>query len=204
VSDSTDEGRYRLITFSRLDHEATKGSASPLTADPPGGVTEGGAPDLWQRPAKDGPRLFQPIDLTSDLRDLPRLALQTPAIWLPTVLLLASFAWFDAGSTITDGSVPAFAFSLLIYPPPVVVTFVAGLMTRRSSYLAGGIVGLVAGVLFSLYAMTVPFTPPAVGLSAADIRTDNVYYAITTSLIIGIVVGAFAGLIARFIREPRP
>jgi hypothetical protein len=148
--------------------------------------------------------IFQGIDLSSDLRDLPRIAFRTPAIWLPSVILLATFAWFDARSTVGDASVPALAFNLLIYPPPVAITFLAGLLTHRSSYLAGGIVGLIAGALFSVYVMTVPLTPPAGGsLSVSNIRTENLYYALIGGLMVGVTSGAFGGLIASFIRKSR-
>ena len=89
------------------------------------------------------------------MADLPRLATKTFAIWVPALLMIVVFIVFEtSGAEIGNQSVPSIAFNLFIFPPPLAVTFLAGILADRSSYLAGGIAGLLSGILFSIYVMT--------------------------------------------------
>jgi hypothetical protein len=142
--------------------------------------------------------MVPPIHLLEDLRDLPRLIVRTPAIGLPSLFLIVVFGLFEAsGSYVGGPTAQAQAFNWFIFPPPLIAPFVAGALTNRSSYLAGGIVGLVAAILFSFVVLTASFTTPAGQSISNDVRLQNVAYAVISSLIFGLAVGGVAGLCRR-------
>jgi hypothetical protein len=148
---------------------------------------------------------IRPIHLREDLLDLPRLATRTFAIWLPALLILVVFGLFEAsGANISNQSVQALAFNLFVFPPPLAAAFLAGILTQRSSYLAGGIVGLLAGILFATYVLTATFAPSNGLAVTGDIRLQNAFYALLVSPVTGVAVGGFAGFYRRFLRMANP
>ena len=148
----------------------------------------------------------RPVHFKEDLLDLPRLATKSFAIWVPSLILIVVFALFQAsGGNITNGSVQALAFNLFIFPPPLAAAFLAGILTQRSSYLAGLIVGVLAGVLFSIYVLTANLPVSPTGEVVTDaIRTQNALYAIVVSPVAGLAVGGFSGFYRRFLRMANP
>ncbi|HEY2887597.1 MAG TPA: hypothetical protein VGJ17_03210 [Candidatus Limnocylindrales bacterium] len=149
---------------------------------------------------------IRPVHLREDLVDLPRLATKTFAIWVPCLLILLVAVVFEAtGGNIQSAGIPALAFNLFVFPPPLAVAFLAGILTQRSSYLAGGIAGTLGGILFSIYVLTAAFPPSSTGtLVTNDIRLQNALYALVVSPVAGVAVGGFAGFYRRFLRMANP
>ncbi len=149
---------------------------------------------------------IRPVHFRDDLADLPRLATKTFAIWVPCLLLLVVAGVFEAtGGNIQSAGIPALAFNLFVFPPPLAVAFLAGILTQRSSYLAGGIAGILGGILFSLYVLTAVFPLSSTGaVITNDIRVQNALYALVVSPVAGVAVGGFAGFYRRFLRMANP
>jgi len=148
---------------------------------------------------------IRPINIRDDIRDLPRLATHTYALWVPALIMVVIFVMFEvSGASIGNQSLQSVAFNLFIFPPPLAAAFLAGVLTSRSSYLAGGVIGLLAGILFAFYVMT------AAGVSATgqevttDQRVQFASYALLVSPVAGLAVGGFAGFYRRFLRLANP
>ena len=119
---------------------------------------------------------IRPVHFREDLADLPRLATRTFAI-----------------------------FNLFVFPPPLAAAFLAGILTQRSSYLAGAIAGILGGILFSVYVLTASFPANATGaVITNDVRIQNALYALVVSPVAGVAVGGFAGFYRRFLRMANP
>ncbi|HEY7827220.1 MAG TPA: hypothetical protein VIB99_03240 [Candidatus Limnocylindrales bacterium] len=195
--------RYRAATAA-AEAEGPALASQPASARP---VAGGSAPPKAARPGILGSfrTAVRPVNLKDDLRDLPRLATHTYALWVPALIMVVIFVLFEAsGAAIGNQSLPSVAFNLFIFPPPLAASFLAGVLTQRSSYLAGGIIGLLAGILFAFYVMT------AVGVSATgeavttDQRIQFAGYALLVSPVAGVAVGGFAGFYRRFLRLANP
>lgn len=176
-----------------LDGEATSsGSEAPAP---------GTAPASSGRPSIVGAfrQAIRPIDLRGDLRQIPWLVTKTYAVWLPSVVIVAATVWFAT----SDGSLrdlPGLAFNLFVFPPPLAAAFMAGILTERMSYLAGGLVGLVSAIVFSVYMLFGP-VPGAPSLTE---REGYVLYAFAISPLSGLAIGGFAGFYRRFLRRASP
>ena len=167
----------------------------------PGTVGTVGPPTAhWVMPApRNRPKLFPPIHLLDDVRNLPRLLIRGYSIPIPSLVMILTFVLFEAtGGNIDSTGAPALAFNLFIFPPSLFLPILAGILTQRSSYLSGGIVGLIAGVLFSIYVMTATFGPSSTGaLITTDIRVQNVVYALVASTAFGLLLGGIGGFLQR-------
>ena len=189
---------------------AAAAEAPVLAAAPaaPRSSSAGSGPAAPARPGVLGSfrGAIRPVHLREDLVDLPRLATRTFAIWVPCLIVLAVAVVFEAtGGNIQSAVIPALAFNLFVFPPPLAAAFLAGILTQRSSYLAGGIVGLLGGILFSIYVLTATFPPSSTGaIITNDIRAQNALYAMVVSPVAGVAVGGFAGFYRRFLRMANP
>lgn len=144
---------------------------------------------------------IRPLDLRQDLRDLPWLVTRTPAVAVPSLLVLASAIWYGAtGGSLRD--LPGMAFNLFVFPPPLAALFLAGILTTRMSYLAGGIVGVVSALVFSIYLFVGP-VQSATPLTQSE-QLQYLAYALVVSPLAGIAIGGFAGFYRRFLRVTRP
>jgi hypothetical protein len=198
----------------RRRHRAATAAAvaeSPSLAVSPAGPRTGSAGSSPAAPVRTGVLgsfrgAIRPVHLREDLLDLPRLATKTFSIWVPCLLIFAVFALFEAsGGNISNQSVQALAFNLFIFPPPLAAAFLAGILTQRSSYLAGGIVGTLAGILFAVYVLSANFAPSSTGVAVtSDVRIQNAFYAMLVSPVAGVAVGGFAGFYRRFLRMANP
>lgn len=195
--------RHRAATAAAVAESPSLAAASaPARAASGGSTQQNGA-----RPGIFGSfrTAIRPVHLRDDLLDLPRLATRTFAIWVPVLITIVIFALFEAsGANISNQSVQALAFNLFVFPPPLAAAFLAEILTQRSSYLAGGIVGLVAGVLFAIYVLTANLTAANGALVSSDVRVENAAYALVVSPITGLAVGGFAGFYRRFLRLANP
>jgi hypothetical protein len=130
--------------------------------------------------------------IRGDVASTPSLVKRTPAVWVPSLLIVASTFWFALG----DGSLrgpSGTAFNVFVFPPPIVAVFLAGLLAPRAGYLAGVIVGLIAAVAFGAY---VAFGPIPSALTV-DEQQGYIIYGLLLSPISGLLLGAFGGLVRR-------
>ena len=143
---------------------------------------------------------YRPIDLRGDIGRIPWLITRTNAVWLPSLLVVGAAIWY--GTSGAAGSIQNFAFQLLVYPPPQIgALFLAGILTDRMSYMAGGIVGLVCGIVFAIYLAVGPIPPAA--LQGTE-RGAFMVYGLILSPLSGFAIGGFAGFYRRFLRRANP
>ena len=152
---------------------------------------------------------YQPVHLRDDIRALPWLVTRTPAIWLPTLLIVATSIWYlVSGGSVVEiatsryGSLAGIAFSLLVAPPPFGSAFLAGILAPRMAYLAGLIAGVVSLLAFALVVAIAQ--PGLVTNLPPGLRESWILWALTIGPISGLAVGAFAGFYRRFLRRANP
>ncbi len=154
---------------------------------------------------------FGSAPIRDDLRQLPGL-LRTRAFFVP----LAAIAVTTIVATqqgVLSTSIAQLAVQSILLPPAFVIAFLAGMLTRRGSWLLGGIFGVITygGALLvgsaadlSVLEATNPVRAfleknvahaKDVGALAGDL------YGVAVS---GIFAGAFAGWYGRFLRSMSP
>jgi hypothetical protein len=198
------EARRRARAVSATSDPSTGADGIPAaaasTGKAPAGAAAGSA--AAQRPSIVGAfrEAARPIDLRGDIRRIPWLITRTNAIWLPSLLVVGAAIWYaSSGAT---GSLQNFAFTLLVYPPPQIgALFLAGVLTDRMSYMAGGIVGLVCGIVFALY---LAFAPIPEGALQGTQPQVYMLYGLVLSPLSGLAIGGFAGFYRRFLRRANP
>lgn len=191
-------GEPRLATFQfcrkcglDFDNPVEGVVASPVPSQP---ATQWVLPSATPKPA-----LIELVHLREDLRNLPDLVTQGYSVMLPALLILFVFALFEvSGGNISEQSLQALGFNLFIFPPPWASALIAGLLTRRSGYLAGGIVSTLAAIVFTIWVMTATFAPSSAGVVVTtDVRLQNAVYAIVISLVTGVLLGSFGAFCRR-------
>jgi hypothetical protein len=187
-------------------NEPAAGEASATASSAPAKSTGSGAASESApaaRPSVLGAfrEATRPIDLRGDIRRIPWLVTRTPAVVVPSLLVIGAAIWYASSGGPSSG-LQSFAFQLLVYPPPQIgALFLAGILTDRMSYMAGGIVGLVCGVVFALYLAFVPI--PASVLQGTQLPAYMLYGLILSPLS-GLAIGGFAGFYRRFLRRANP
>lgn len=144
---------------------------------------------------------LRPVHVRDDIRAIPWLVTRTKAIWLPTILIVAAAVWSElsAGS---PRDISSLAFNLFVFPPPIAAAFMAGVLTDRMSYLAGLLVGIVAGVVLVVH-LAVGGSIPGLAMTP-DIRAAYIPYSLVVSPLSGLAIGGFAGFYRRFLRVANP
>lgn len=195
-TDRAEARRRARLTVTAADEPTgmsdTAGSAAPNRAAP----GAGGRPSILGA-FRDA---FRPVNIRGDIREIPWLVTRTHAVWLPSVLVVASAVWFGSSGGALGG-ISYMVFNLFVFPPPLAAAFLAGVLTNRMSYLAGLLVGIVAAVVFSLYMLVGPIEGTALSV---DQRQAYVLYGIGISPMAGLAIGAFAGFYRRFLRRASP
>ena len=79
----------------------------------------------------------------------------------------------------------------------MIPAFLAGMLTARASWLAGGVSGILASVLLAAYIAVAPATGPVDRLSAIGT-------AVVSGVPFAFGVGAFAGFYRRFLAMSTP
>ena len=200
-TDRSEARRRARAVAPPIDPSAGSGQTGTGTGDPAGSASTAAPVGALATLTASFREAVRPIDLRADIRDIPWLVTRTNAIWLPSLLVVGSAVWFaSSGGT---GNLQSFAFQLFVYPPGsnFGALFLAGLLTQRMSYLAGGIVGLVCGIVFAVYLLvgTIPE-----GALAGNQREVYMLYGLVLSPVSGLAIGGFAGFYRRFLRRTNP
>lgn len=142
---------------------------------------------------------YRPIHLREDIRLIPALVTGTHAIWIPVAIAVVATIWFRASGNPSEGSLQVLAFGLFVGPqPPIAGAFIAGVLTRQMSYMAGLIVGVVTGLIFIVHLLTGGSIPGYVINTQAD-RNLWIPYIASFWPVAGLAIGAFAGYYRRFL-----
>ena len=211
--------RYRVVTTGAPDLDAAvEAPVVPAAALPrerrdrrPSGLAPGAPP-----PPRKGflPSLRAaagPVDIRGDLRAVPSIVLHSKAALVPGLIVVATTVAMLVPALAANQFV-AMAGNVILQPPPMIITFLAGMLAPRAAWLMGGLMGLLATVayvvqyvvgadtLMTPLGFTVTLTPTdKVGLT-----TGGIPNTLFTGLVFGIAVGAFAGFYRRFLNMSAP
>ena len=135
---------------------------------------------------------IRPVDLRSDIAYLPELVLHTRAIWIPSLAIIGAglITMVAPANQITQ-----LVAQVFVAPPSLAGPFLAGLLAPRATYLAGGIVGIVAALVLIV---VIGLLPASLFPGPID-RQSIILYALVVSPIFGLAVGGFAGYYRRFL-----
>ena len=141
----------------------------------------------------------RPLNVREDIAFLPRL-LRHKAILIPIAATAgAGLALVALGDTNQIVNIVAQVF---VVPPPMAASFLAGLLAPRASYLAGGIAGLWAALVFTAVVFALPSTA-SLQVTTGD-RLNVALYGLAVSPLFGLAVGGFAGYYRRFLAVSSP
>jgi hypothetical protein len=104
-----------------------------------------------------------------------------------------------AGGNAPLGIVASILNLLFLQTPPIGGIYAAAVLAKRSSYLAGGIAGLLGALGLTAVLYTVP-----VDDAIANVRSTYVTQAIVTSTLFGVVLGGALGYYRRLLRLMNP
>ena len=134
----------------------------------------------------------RPVNLRSDIAYLPELVLHTRAVWLPSLAVIGAGLVTMIAPT---NQITQLLAQVFIAPPSLAGPFLAGLLAPRATYLAGGIVGIVAAFVLTI---AIALIPSALFSGPVD-RQAIILYALLVSPLFGLAVGGFAGYYRRFL-----
>lgn len=140
-----------------------------------------------------------PADVAGDLRALPWIVRHTKAVWLPAVVIVGTGLAFMVPA-VAENPIVRFLGLALLAPPPMIPAFLAGMLTRRGSWLVGGIAGFLAGLVVTLLVTVSPSTTS----TTAGLDISNLGYLLVAGPIFAMGVGAFAGFYRRFLALSAP
>lgn len=155
-------------------------------------------------------------DIRADLRILPSMIATTRKLWIPFVALFVAFILamllsatttevVNGETVVTSQIIPegldriAALFVQLTLPPTALfVFFVGGFLAPRASYLVGAVLGLVDGILWSIYVFS------AGGGTEEGFQVGgpvDVLAIIFIAMIIGTLSAGFAAWYRNFLRQ---
>jgi hypothetical protein len=154
---------------------------------------------------------FGRIPFKDDLRALPGI-LRTRAFFVPLIATVATIVLSVQPDTINSNLVQL-AVQTVLLPPAFVVAFMGGMLTRRGSWMLGGIFGvltyfgsLVVGSAADLSGL--PEGNPVGAFLSNNVANISNLGALAGDLygvaVSGIFAGAFAGWYGRFLRAMSP
>jgi hypothetical protein len=145
----------------------------------------------------------QPANIRDDVRAAPDVLRRTPLLWIPFGLVIVSgiLAFIPGLAAYT---IPAFLIQTFLIPPPLIGPFIAGLVAPRGGWLFGLLMGILGGIVFSLFVATTPGSSVGAATITPDIRLGYIGYSLVTSPTFGVLVGAFAAFYRRFLRSTTP
>ena len=197
--------RYRVTQADEAssDEIASAGAFRDRAAPPPESGRAGSQPatEPQRPPSFTGAfrSAARPLNVRDDIRYLPQL-IKHRAVWLPVLASTAAGILMVAVGT--TNSLINFAAQILVVPPPMAVSFLAGLLAPRASYIAGGIAGLWASLVFTAVVFALPATAD-LPVTATD-RVSVAFYGLVVSPLFGVAVGGFAGYYRRFLAVSSP
>jgi hypothetical protein len=142
-----------------------------------------------------------PADVRGDIRAAPAVFRTTRSLWIVPALVIGGGVILLVPA-LRDNSMGVLAAQLLVVPPPLIPSFLAGMLAPRGSWLFGLLTGALAGIVFSIYVATAPSTGTVVVTD--DLRSQALLYALVVSPLFGLATGAFAGFYRRFLRISGP
>lgn len=154
---------------------------------------------------------FGRIPFKEDLRALPAI-LRTRAFFVPLIATAATVVISVQPGSI-ESNLVQLAVQTVLLPPAFVVAFMGGMLTRRGSWMLGGIFGVLTYLGSLIVGSTADLTSLADGNPVAAFLENNVanlsdvgslvgdLYGVAVS---GIFAGAFAGWYGRFLRAMSP
>jgi hypothetical protein len=157
-----------------------------VTVDEREAGTTGAGTGRTGQPAVQRPSLtaalrgaFRPLDLSGDLRALPRL-LRHWSFWGPAALTVATTVLYISsaqGRTSETASdtwwvVVNLAFQMFVFPLPAPAgsAFIAGFGARRGSWLVGLLIGVLSAACFAIIVNSVSASLTTATPAAADIQ----------------------------------
>lgn len=150
---------------------------------------------------------FRPLDVRGDLRELPRIALRTNALWIPVALTLLSLVLFlvirPEGRTDVLAVVTIFLFQYFIVTPAIGGVFIAGFLAPRASWLLGAIVGLVSAACYSFLVIG-GFMKVAPTATSQNLVQEVTLAAFVMSPLVGAVFASAAAWYRRFLQLSNP
>jgi hypothetical protein len=194
---------------------AELGAAEGLPAPDVPTVPEAARPGRARQPAAPAPTApapsivgafrtaIQPANIRSDLAAFPSIVLRSKAVWIPVGLSIASAVAFVA--TAAQANVIAvLMFNAFVQPPPMATSFLGGILAPRAAWLVGGVTGFIAGLIYAGLVMVYPI-PDTPGIAdPGALRAEAALFALVSSPLLGVAVGAFAGFYRRFLRRAAP
>ncbi len=138
----------------------------------------------------------RPFNIGRDLAQIPQLV-RHRAVWIPVLVTTISGVLLIAAG---HNQLVNLVAQLFVVPPPIAGPLLAGLLAPRASYLAGGMVGLWAAIVFAGVVFAIPANP-SVQVTTAD-RVSVALYAVAISPLLGLVIGGIAGYLRRFLGSP--
>ena len=154
---------------------------------------------------------FGVAPIRDDLRQLPHL-LRTRAFFVPLAAIVVTTAVATQQGVLST-SVGQLAVQSILLPPAFVIAFLAGMLTRRGSWLLGGVFGVITygGALLvgSVADLSVlDATNPVRAFLEQNVAHAKDGGALVGDLygvaVSGIFAGAFAGWYGRFLRSMSP
>jgi hypothetical protein len=203
------EARRRTREQQRALEATEVGEATIEEVAPPIAVNTGGGSLLSG---------FRIPNIAADLRAFPHMLIHTPKLWIPFGILFVAFilamllpqttqvfigpGQFGAvlgSSIIPDGldRIAALFVQLTLPPTALFVFFIGGFLAPRASYLVGALLGVVDGILWSIYVFTTGGSQE--GFAAANL--SDVIAIIGIAVLIGIIAAGFAAWYRAFLRS---
>lgn len=151
-----------------------------------------------------------PIDFRADLRALPQLAFHSKAFILPVAAILGTGILVLVPST--SGNLIVQLAASLVLPvsgqPPMIVAFLGGMVAPRAAWLVGGLVSLLAALVYGFILLVNPtITVTPLGWTyelTQGMKLAFIVQTMSISTVFGLAVGAFAGFYRRFLAMAAP
>lgn len=140
-----------------------------------------------------------PADVRGDIAAFPWVARHTHAVWLPMAIVVATGLAYLV-PTLRQNTIVIFLVQALLAPPAMIPSFLAGMLTRRASWLAGAVAGLVSGIMAVLIVVSVPVS----GATQVTTSGTDALWILVVGPVFGGAVGAFAGFYRRFLAFSSP
>ena len=166
------------INAGNVDSSGAARSPSPLVAGSAAGSSASAAPSGVAGASPSGPAASGPS---------------------PTGPAASGTAGGGAGGNAPLGIVASILNLLFLQTPPIGGIYAAAVLAKRSSYLAGGIAGLLGALWLTVVLFTVP-----VDDAIANLRSTFATQAIVTSTLFGVVLGGALGYYRRLLRLMNP